>query len=308
MPSPTPILHHYEASPYAEKIRLMFGRSSLAWQSLLSPVQPPRPNLDPLTGGGYRRIPVLQIGADIYCDSALIADTLATISGCNEIASTAGSDTARALALRAERDVFFCAISSVPPLRVMRTLLGGFGLIGTYKFVTDRSSMMKGATIKPPQGDAARKIVSTFKADLNSVLSSTPFLGGEQPDYTDYCCFHPLWLGSYVSKKGIEPELPSLGRWYEALLNAGHGARSEITQADAFARAREEQPTAVNSTEQHELIGKPAGIAPADYGIKSVEGILVGLSESTATLARETTQFGLVHVHFPRAGYQIVRV
>jgi hypothetical protein len=30
-------------------------------------MMPPRPLLDPLTGG-YRRVPVLQVGADIYCD------------------------------------------------------------------------------------------------------------------------------------------------------------------------------------------------------------------------------------------------
>lgn len=61
----TLILHHYDASPYAEKIRLMFGLTGTRWQSLIAPVQPPRPSVDPLTGG-YRRIPVAQIGADIF--------------------------------------------------------------------------------------------------------------------------------------------------------------------------------------------------------------------------------------------------
>ena len=60
------VLHHYEASPYAEKIRLMFGYTGLRWHSVISPPMPPRPNLDPLTGG-YRRIPVAQKGADLFC-------------------------------------------------------------------------------------------------------------------------------------------------------------------------------------------------------------------------------------------------
>lgn len=34
-----------------------------------------KPDLIPLTGG-YRKTPVLQIGADIYCDTALIVDVL----------------------------------------------------------------------------------------------------------------------------------------------------------------------------------------------------------------------------------------
>ena len=70
------ILHHYEGSPYSEKIRLMFGMTNTRWLSLSSPMRPPRPNLDPLTGG-YRRIPVAQIGADIFCDTSLIAGEVA---------------------------------------------------------------------------------------------------------------------------------------------------------------------------------------------------------------------------------------
>jgi glutathione S-transferase len=43
----------------------------LAWGSVEIPVIMPKPDLTALTGG-YRKTPVLQIGADIYCDSQLI--------------------------------------------------------------------------------------------------------------------------------------------------------------------------------------------------------------------------------------------
>ena len=66
------ILHHYDMSPYAEKIRAILGYKGLSWRSALQPSVMPKPALTALTGG-YRRIPVLQIGADIYCDTALIA-------------------------------------------------------------------------------------------------------------------------------------------------------------------------------------------------------------------------------------------
>ena len=65
------ILHHYETSPYSEKVRLGFGLKGLAWQSVEIPAIMPKPDLTALTGG-YRKTPVLQIGADIYCDSQLI--------------------------------------------------------------------------------------------------------------------------------------------------------------------------------------------------------------------------------------------
>src|SRR5437868_1442854 len=65
------ILHHYDTSPYAEKVRIGLGLKGVAWASVELPVIMPKPNLTALTGG-YRKTPVLQIGADIYCDSQLI--------------------------------------------------------------------------------------------------------------------------------------------------------------------------------------------------------------------------------------------
>ncbi len=69
------ILHHYPTSPFAEKVRLILGHKQLAWKSVFIPMIMPKPDLTALTGG-YRKTPVLQIGADIYCDTALIGDVL----------------------------------------------------------------------------------------------------------------------------------------------------------------------------------------------------------------------------------------
>ena len=65
------ILHHYDTSPFSEKVRLLFGLRALAWRSVIQPTIMPKPELTPLTGG-YRRIPVLQAGADVYCDTQVI--------------------------------------------------------------------------------------------------------------------------------------------------------------------------------------------------------------------------------------------
>ena len=71
MTGPQLILHHYDFSNYSEKVRLALGYKGLAWRSVTVPSVAPKPDLTPLTGG-YRRTPVLQIGADIYCDTRLI--------------------------------------------------------------------------------------------------------------------------------------------------------------------------------------------------------------------------------------------
>ena len=71
----TVILHHYPASPFSEKVRLVLGLKGLQWASVEIPNIMPRPHLMPLTGG-YRRTPVMQIGADVYCDSQIIVREL----------------------------------------------------------------------------------------------------------------------------------------------------------------------------------------------------------------------------------------
>ena len=63
------ILHHYELSPFGTAMRLALGLKGLSWKSVEAPLVSPKPDLSALTGG-YERIPVMQIGADIYCDTA----------------------------------------------------------------------------------------------------------------------------------------------------------------------------------------------------------------------------------------------
>ena len=69
--TPPIILHHFEQSPFSEKIRIVFGLKNIEWSSVLISRIMPRPDLMPMTGG-YRRTPVMQIGADIYCDTQCI--------------------------------------------------------------------------------------------------------------------------------------------------------------------------------------------------------------------------------------------
>ena len=65
------ILHQYASSPFSEKVRCLLGYKKASYQTVEIPVVMPKPDLMALTGG-YRKTPVLQVGADIYCDSALI--------------------------------------------------------------------------------------------------------------------------------------------------------------------------------------------------------------------------------------------
>ena len=73
------ILHHYDASPFTQRALRMLGVKKLAWRSAIMPMMPPKDDLVALTGG-YRGTPVLQIGAELWVDSQLIARQLERVA------------------------------------------------------------------------------------------------------------------------------------------------------------------------------------------------------------------------------------
>ena len=300
------ILHHYDKSPYAEKIRLMFGLTNTSWSSLLSPAWPPRPNLDPLTGG-YRRIPVAQIGADIFCDTALIAQEVARLSGSAALDPTAVDGSALALMQQAEGQAFFAAIATVPPLRLISTMMQGFGPVGTYRFIKDRVSLLKGGASRPPKGEKAKVVMDSLFYALEVRLSECAWVGGDSPSVADLAVFHPLWLHVSCNRKPLEAS-QKIQQWYSRVENIGHGTRSETSQADAFKQARESEPRLlpVSVSDAPVAIGAVVEVAPLDYGVVPVKGTLAAVTENRIIVARETADFGKLHVHFPRAGYSIV--
>ena len=301
----TIILHHYENSPYAEKIRLMFGFTNTRWHSLLSPVYPPRPNVDPLTGG-YRRIPVAQIGADIFCDTALIAQEVATVTGCAALDPASAEGEALALMKQAEVEAFFAAVGAVPPLRLLGTMLRSFGPIGTYRFAKDRSSLLRGGTRRPPAAAKAAGILQSLLDALEARLAEYPWVGGDAPTVADFACYHPLWLHVSCNRKPLAAGA-NVQRWYKAVEELGHGQRKEITQAEAFDVARSAEPRALPTSTEHGLlqIGQVVQVAPMDYGVVPVTGSLAAVTETRIIVARQSSEFGTLHVHFPRAGYSL---
>src|SRR5215831_8495481 len=105
MPLPELLLHQYDTSPFSEKIRKVFAHKRLAWRAVEQPNMMPKPDLVPLTGG-YRRIPVLQIGADVYCDTQLIVRVVERLHPSPTL-HPAGEGTSQAWNLWADRVLFW---------------------------------------------------------------------------------------------------------------------------------------------------------------------------------------------------------
>jgi len=301
----TLFLHHYPASPYAEKIRAMFGISGDRWGSVLSPPYPPRPNLQPLVGD-FRRIPVAHVGADVFCDTRLIAAEVAQITGHPELAPVIDDDDARSLSERAEGEVFFCAITAAPALPLLGKLVLRNGLGGTLKFVRDRTAMMKDSRMRVPQGRGAARILEEFLVALDEHLATRDVMNGRQLAYADFCAYHPVWLalsvGSLKSLKGYA----NVRRWFDAIEALGHGGEENMTAEQALAAVSAAEPRSLPGDGlQHEALDRPVSIAPEDYGKTGVSGTLVAVLEDRYILSREGDRCGLLHLHFPREGYAV---
>ena len=210
------ILHHYPTSPFAEKIRLILGYKQLAWKSVYIPMMMPKPDLTALTGG-YRRTPVLQIGADIYCDTALICDVLEHQAPSPTLYPEAVKGAARIVAQWADGALFTAAMAwNFQPAGVAQVFAGAPAET-IQAFVADRAAMRSGAP-RMAVGDAAGTYKSYLRR-LANMLHGQDFLFGAQPCVADFAAYHPIWFTQERTPAvaGILDATPELKAWMERI-------------------------------------------------------------------------------------------
>ncbi|HYW92495.1 MAG TPA: glutathione S-transferase family protein [Gammaproteobacteria bacterium] len=307
------ILHHYDGSPYSEKIRLLLGMKGLAWRSVQIPVIMPKPDLMPLTGG-YRRTPVMQIGADVYCDTRIIIreirrrhpeDGLDTDPGLEWMI---GAWADRILFPLTTAMIFACLADAVPTA-----------------FIRDREALM-GRRFDPA---AMRQSLPRRREQwavqlgwLAEQLSDRrPFLRGKAPGVADIHASMNLWFArnsimlgrpdslkeSYPGADILEP-LTTVTAWLDRLSGIGHGRRRELSSLEALRVAREVSPEPPSGAFSCGFRpGERVNVMPDDYGRDPVSGELVSCSFHEVAIRREDPRVGEVVVHFPRAGFVVNR-
>jgi glutathione S-transferase len=303
MPAPTLILHHYDASPFSEKIRKIFAMKRLAWRGVEQPQIMPKPELVPLTGG-YRRIPVLQIGADVYCDTQLIVRVLERLHPTPTIYPGTSEATCHAWNLWADRFLF---------LGVVAVVFGEIGHLVPPAFIEDRSKMMPGRDFGelPRMAPVAREQVRSLLANLEAGLGDgRPWLLGAEPSLADAACYHPLWFLRIAPEASAMPaEFPRVRAWLDRLEALGQGERTDMSPAEALAVARESTPApsaGVDTKEPNRLVaGARVAVVPDDYGFDPVVGDLIASSLNEVAVRRRDPAVGEVVVHFPRIGFRV---
>ena len=299
------ILHHYDISPYAEKIRLAFGLKGLAWRSVIVPATLPKPDLMPLTGG-FRRTPVLQIGADVYCDTLRIAMELDRRCPEPPLLPESGTGFGGILATWAERVLMWPTARYVTGMN--RDAL-------PEAFFRDRAEM-RGHPAPTREEVAAGlgheegqlRLMLGWVEDL--LAEDARFAPGRLPRLADLALYQRLWWLRALDGRAAHAldDFPRTRHWMARIESLGHGERTELPARDALHIARVAVPDDAprGGTPDDDFAPRArVRVATEGFARDPVEGELVHATREIVAIGRDDPEVGRVHVHFPRLGYAV---
>ena len=278
----------------------------LAWRSVEIPNMMPKPDLMPLTGG-YRKTPVMQIGADIYCDTQLIIRELERRYPDRPIVHHGG--LSYALAFWSDRPFFQATV----PL-----IFGELGPMIPEAFKKDREKMFPDRPFNYEQMKAAipmfRDQWRAHVAMINDSLApDCQFLAGNEPQVADAHAFMNVWFFRNTLAAATDvllKEFPAVSAWFERVKAIGHGALTPMDAKEALRIAKETTSPAKPLVDPHEPNGRKPGdsvsVMPDDYGRDAVVGELVFSNAHEIAIKRNAPEVGDVVVHFPRAGFMVM--
>jgi glutathione S-transferase len=305
------VLHHFDQSPFSEKIRVIFGFKGVTWKSVRISRIMPRPELMPLTGG-YRRTPVMQIGADIYCDTQTIIRELEARFPAPTLFPGGNAGMPWALGMWTDRSFFQNTVSLV------------FGTLDDrvpQDFIEDRGRLRGAKFDVKAMNSAIPQMRDQFRAHLGwieaQLADGRDWLLGEF-SLADVNAYMNVWYtrsnlsAADQALAGLDHILsscPCTLRWEERIKRIGHGLRTELSAEEALDIAARADPQTPLLADPHDPNGRRPGdhvrVVPDDYGKVEVSGEIVALSAQHIAIRRREDRVGEVVVHFPRAGFAV---
>ncbi|KAF9263444.1 hypothetical protein L218DRAFT_958996 [Marasmius fiardii PR-910] len=321
---PAVILYRYDGSPFSEKVDHVLLLKSVPHQTVHVSRVLPRPEITELLGLNYRRIPILAIDNDIYCDTSLIIPALerrfrpstgsyGTIFPPKKHGGSADTGLLKAFAKHyADFTLFPLAPAFIAWDKIPKS------------FIEDRSSL-RGHPIDVEGIIASRgKNLSTLSAQLALIDEQLKdgrewLFDTELPSLADVAVHFVFnWLQSLPNARPLFNEIkyPNALEWL-----------SRLSQTLAKAKA-EYQPQRINGTDaaksiasapfepyhvvgfdplEAERLGVEAGqtvviIADDTPKLRPTAGKLVSLNDEEYCIEVKGTS-GLFRAHFPRIGY-----
>ena len=302
------ILHHYPQSPVTEKVRVVLGIKDLHWRSVEIPRIPPKPDLMPLTGG-YRRTPVMQVGADIYCDSLCIIREIERRYPNPSLFAGDNQGLAWGISRWTDGPLFQNAITVV---------LGAAEAL-PEDFAADRGRLYFGpgfdlASVQAEVDHSVSQLRSQFGWFEQVLEADRAFMHGNTPGLMDALAYYLVWFlrGRWVEGATFLEQFPLLMAWENRIQEIGHGQQESMPASRALETALGAEPETGGTAAQQDpdlSMGVTVGVVPeGDGGDPVVQGELVDCSVDTVSIARYHERTGKVVVHFPRVGYRVHRI
>jgi glutathione S-transferase len=267
-------------------------------------MMPPKDDLVALTGG-YRGTPVLQVGAELWVDSQLIARKLESLHP-NPPLFPAG-EAGLQLALVKWSDQFFRT--------GLKLVLGALADQWPEPFRRDREQLFPDidfATV----GREAPHWRSQYRAHASlleqQLADGRAYLAGRGPTLADIHA-HPFVAMLRGALPAVAAELlagfPALADWERRMNDVGEGMRTEIDAATAHAVARAARVPDVVAIDPNDAQALAAGttvvVEPDDTVRGGSVGELAVLAPNEVAIRRTDPRVGTVLVHFPRLGYRV---
>lgn len=301
------VLHHYWESNYSEKARLMLGFKGLDWRSVIIPDVMPKPDLVALTGG-YSKTPVMQIGADVYCDTRRIADLLEEKFPQPPFYPQRRDEVSQVIESWAEGAMTVAGA---------RFLMGRAHGKWRPEFHADRAALWGVPVDLERMARSAqryRQHLLVYLGWISAMLADgRPFLRGSVACLTDLACHHVLWFLAFGGEEATEVLLPFplVREWLDRVTAIGHGRLTPMTADEALQAAHDATPAARPAVDPGNSLGLRRGervsVRAEVAGRDAVTGDLVVLDDKHVAVGLATPRVGNVVVHFPRAGYAVER-
>ncbi|WP_084421049.1 glutathione S-transferase [Henriciella litoralis] len=310
----TIILHHYQASPFSEKVRLALRMKNLGWASVETPSMMPKPLLVPLTGG-YRKAPVMQIGADIFLDTAMILRTLEERFEIPELDLPGHEGLSSMVGAWTDGKWFQTSVGII------------FGTLGDKvpeDFKKDREKLSG----RPFDTDAMAAAMPMLKDQWRAQLAwieerlagghgagAGSWLVGMKPGLVDVHAFMNPWFIESTIPEFLEAcfkSTPRTADWYKRMKEIEGQTPETLSGEEALKIARNSAPRLKAAKTDGEMQGFEPGervaVAPDDYGRDWVEGEIVIAKADRIILHRFDEEAETVNLHLPRTGYMVRRV
>jgi glutathione S-transferase len=302
---PDLILHHYPASPLSEKIRVILGLKKLSWCSVEIPNLPPKPDVMPLTAG-YRRTPIMQIGADVFCDSQRILSELE----CRK--PSEANNTGLVQIINRWCDDLFHPVVKVAITASSNELPNEFLEDRRKLFLNDYSDIESAKARIPYYTEQVRAQLAQAEISLKE---QNGFLISSSASIADASLFALTWFIRRRWKNGAKflEGFPNICRWEESIKSIGHGTPTDMASEKALDIAKETETTfkaQIDADDIHSLsTGDRVSITPkANTGEKGVRGNVHIAEKNRISVLHKNDRVGTICIHFPKIGYVIERV